>query len=150
MKKLLALTVIIILSGCASPNRLPNTIEKVNFSAVGMVNGSGWNDGAIYEATEEELIKAIKNALAANGMTIHEFSRERHLFKAELPMNLERWATYAGVYYQSISEDKFDVHIIALGTKDVNILTTDSESPLPPKLLSSIQSSLSRIKIIKK
>jgi len=134
----------IILLGCASPGMLPKSAAEIDFSAVGMVKGSGWHDGAVYEATEDEVISAVRAALMVNGMRIKEFSKADRRFMAESPMNLYRWASYIGIYYRPRSAGKFEVHVVALSNKDVNILTDDSEAPLPPKILASIYSSLSR------
>lgn len=145
MKKLtFLLAATIILGGCVSPNMLPKSAAEVNYSAVGMVKGSGWHDGAIYEATEAEIITAVRAALLINGFKIQEFSRENRRFTAENPMTLYTWTSHLGVYYRPYSDRKVEVHVVALSDKDVNILVGDSQSPIPPKIIASIYSSLSR------
>lgn len=143
-KRITVILVAAMLLGCASPNMLPKSASDVDYSAVGLVKGSGWHDGAVHDATEEELIAAIRAALMANGLKLNEFSKEDHRFVAENPMNLYRWATYVNIYYRPVADRKFEVHVVALSVKDVNVLANDSESPLPPRLIASIQSALSR------
>lgn len=139
-----SILILVLIQGCASSGMIPKSSAEVDFSAVGMVKGSGWHDGAIYTATEDEVISAVRTALIANGLRIDEFSRENRRFMAKFPMNFYRWASYVGVYYRPLPERKFEVHVVALSNKDVNVLTDDSESPLPPKIIASIYSNLSR------
>lgn len=145
--KLAVLTAIfaaVLVSACATPAMLPQGNADVDYSAAGFVKGSGWHDGAAYEATEEEIVLAIKSALLANGLQIQEFSRDKRKFVAESPMNLYRWASYVAVYYRHLNDKRIEIHVVSIGTKDINVLTDDSEMPLPPRIVASVSSNLSR------
>ena len=139
---LLSATSLII--GCTSPRMLPQSNAEIDYSAVGYVKDSGWHDGAVYEASEDEVFAAIRAALLANGLNIQESSRENRKFIAESPWNMHRYASYVAIYYRLQSERKIEVHVVALGTKDINVLAGDSSMPLPPIIIASIKSSLSR------
>jgi hypothetical protein len=141
---LVTIFTITILSACATPAMLPQSHADVDYSASGFVKGSGWHDGAAFEATEEEIILAIKAALLANGLQIQEFSRDNRKFVAESSMNLYRWASYVAVYYRPLNDKRIEIHVVSIGTKDINVLTDDSEMPLPPRIVASVSSNLSR------
>lgn len=134
-----------LLAGCATPTMLPKTTE-VDFSAVGYVKGSGWHDGAIFDASEADTVAAIRAALASNGLALHEFDERQRKFVAESPMNLHRWASFVAVYYRPLSPTRTEVHVVTLGTKDINALADDSEAPISPRVVASIGTALSKRK----
>jgi hypothetical protein len=140
----LILAVAVTLLGCASPNRLPSSVAEVDFSALGFVEGSGWHDGAVFQASEDEIVSAIRSALVTNGLRINEFSKNDRRFRAESPLTWTRWDSYIGVYYRPVSEHRYEVHVVAIGTKDVNVIADDPEPPIPPRVIASIYSALSR------
>ena len=140
----IAILAVSLISACATPAMLPQTDTAVDYSAAGYVEGSGWHDGAVYEATENEITAAIRASLLANGLQIQEFSSENKRFVAESPMNLYRWARYVAVYYRTLPSQKIEIHVVSIGTKDINVLAGDSEMPLPPRIVASVSSNLSR------
>jgi hypothetical protein len=144
IRKILFISAAAIVAACATPAMLPQSNADVDYSATGFVKGSGWHDGAVYDASEEEMVAAIRSAFLANGLQIQEFSREDRRFVAESPMNLQRWASYVAVYFRPIGGKRTEVHVVSIGTKDINILAGDAVMPLPPKIVASISSSLSR------
>lgn len=134
-----------LLAGCATPSMLPKPSE-VDFSAVGYFKGSGWHDGAVFDANETETVAAIKAALAAHSLGLQEFDERQRKFVAESPMNLHRWASYVAVYYRPVTAARTEVHVVTLGTKDINVLADDSEAPISPRVVASIGTALSKRK----
>jgi len=139
-----ALSVAVVISACATPGMLPQTQKEIDYNAVGYVKGSGWHDGAIFDFTEADVVEAVRSALLANGMQIHEFSKEERKFIAEIPWNAHRYVNYVAVYYRGLGDKKTEIHVVSLSTKDINVLADDSELPLPPKIVASVTSRLSR------
>lgn len=143
-KGILAAIALILVSGCATVESLPDSVDQVDFDFVGQSHTGHWHDGAVFEATFDEVIRAALSAMSANGYQLVAESRENRVIKGRRPMTGQTWASVVAVYYRERPPSKTEVHVIGLSTKDKNILTGDATLPIPPRILASIASYLSR------
>ena len=144
-KEILAAIACLLMSGCATVASLPESAEQVDFNIVGQSNAGHWHDGAVYEATFDEVIRAALAAMSANGYELVTESRENRVIKGRRSMTFQTWASVVAIYYRERAPAKTEVHVIGLSTKDKNILAGDATLPIPPRILASIASYLSRL-----
>lgn len=134
----------ILQAGCASVGSLPASTAEVDFSQVGRGPDKAWHDGAVYTASVPDVMRAAVAALQVNGFKIERQSDTDCSVVGSTPTTIQTWNSVVGVYCRPRSSEQVEVHVMAKGTKDVNPLAGDATVPIPPRIISSITSALTR------
>jgi hypothetical protein len=129
---LLMITCLCLLSGCAGVARTSDfsrTAETLDFDKLAQADYESkdafWNQQTEYEyfvevekIEEDELYKAMTNALIKSGYEISYSNKQKKVLIGERGLRLNEWSSITGLYYRP-HDDIFQVFIKNAITQDI-------------------------------
>ena len=141
--KLIFITLLVLLNGCATVKMLPEDISQINFDAPeGKTGWSQYQHVEIFHGyTSEQLYPAIKIGLGNAGFSLIKADKSKGLVIGEHGITLHDWNVIAGVYFKEFDKST-KVKVIIEGSKDFGFSGDVTSDGWTGKILKGVRTHL--------